>query len=179
MGAEDAMGITTRTGDEGMTSLGSGPRLRKDSNRVEAYGTLDELSSFVAEARHAAKDGGTPRILLEIQADLARLAAELALVPAQRSLPMDAADVARLEGYIGKLETELSLEGFVVLGMTLASAKLDICRSIARRAERRLFALAVSESVGKNAGAYLNRLSDLLFLLARREEKLEGKLRYV
>jgi ATP:cob(I)alamin adenosyltransferase len=187
------MSIVTKTGDEGLTSLWSGQRVRKDDPRVEAYGTVDELSSFLGLARQAAKLPETSEAIDLIQRDLVRVAGELASVGKRFGRPMSPADVDALAASIEALEARVPLKGFVVPGRTEASARLDVARAVCRRAERRVLALAPSPagpvgdadsadsadpSVGGNLRQYLNRLSDYLFMLARAEEAAEGKLSY-
>ena len=170
--------ITTKTGDGGLTDLWSGERVRKDDARVEAYGTVDELSSFLGEAKHAVKRPETLRILEEIQRDLFRVAGELASRGKPFDNPVRPEDGERLFGYVERFEKELGLTGFVVPGSTEQSAKLDVARSVARRAERRVVTLARDAEVSPALRTYMNRLSDLLFVLARWEEAGEGKVVY-
>jgi cob(I)alamin adenosyltransferase len=172
------MSITTKTGDDGLTSLWSGERVRKDDKRVEAYGTIDELMSFLCEARYYSKRAETSKILLELQQDFFRICSELASKTKEPKAPITNEDVSRLENHIAFFEDNLKLQGFVVLGTTLQSAKLDVCRAIARRAERRVLFLAAVEEVHIPLRKYINRISDLLFLLGRWEEHGEGKIEY-
>lgn len=173
------MAIVTETGDEGLTGLWSGERVRKDDLRVEAYGTVDELDSFIGEAKHYVKSAQTRRILDEVQKDLFRVAGHLATRTGSYVEPVVQADADRLKAYVERFEAELGLTGFVVPGETPQSAKLDVARTVCRRAERRVVSLAWDADVPLPLRKYLNRLSDLLFVLARAEEAAEGKLRYV
>jgi len=171
--------ISTKTGDEGLTDLWSGERVRKDDVRVEAYGTVDELSCFLGEAKHWVKRPETLTILEEIQRDLFRAAGELASRGAAFTDPILPADEERLFAYVERFEKELRLTGFVVPGSTVQSAKIDIARTVARRAERRIITLARDSDVSAALRKYINRLSDLLFVLARWEEAGEGKIVYI
>jgi len=173
------MSISTKTGDKGKTSLWSGERVAKNSTRVEAYGTVDELNAHLAEAKHLVKSQRVRELIREIQDDLFRAAGALAS-SGEFAYPMRETDVERLTGYVHDFETEVVLTGFVIPGSTPQSAKLDVCRTVARRAERRI--LTLDES-GTDAGLipeavkkYVNRLSDLIYMMARYEEKLENKL---
>lgn len=171
--------ISTKTGDGGLTDLWSGERIRKDDVRVEAYGTVDELSSFIGEAKHWVKRPETLSILEEIQRDLFRAAGELASRGTPFTDPILPKDEERLFAFVERFEGELGLRGFVVPGSTVQSAKLDIARTVARRAERRILTLARDSEVSPALRKYINRLSDLLFVLARWEEAGEDRIVYV
>ncbi|MBU0928600.1 MAG: cob(I)yrinic acid a,c-diamide adenosyltransferase [Spirochaetes bacterium] len=172
------MGIVTRTGDDGLTGLWSGERVRKDDMRVEAYGTIDELDSLLGEAKHWLKRPDVREIAEEVQRDLYRVAGELATRTGSFSSPITAADEDRLSVYVERLEAEVPLKGFVIPGATIQSAKLDVARTVCRRAERRIVSLAWDADVPGPLRRYVNRLSDLLFMLARAEEASEGGVRY-
>ncbi|MBL8968133.1 MAG: cob(I)yrinic acid a,c-diamide adenosyltransferase [Spirochaetaceae bacterium] len=172
------MSIVTKTGDEGLTSLWSGERVWKDDMRVEAYGTVDELSSFLGLARHSCAQPETLSAIEAIQRDLVRVAAELASRGQPFTKPLVAADEERLTKATEALEKRIPLTGFVLPGMTPGSAALDVARTVARRAERLVVALAREVEVGDPLRRYLNRLSDYLFMLARSEENAVGALRY-
>lgn len=173
------MSISTKTGDKGTTGLWTGERVKKNSMRVEAYGTVDELSSFLAEAKHLVKSEEVRKIIAEIQDDLFRVAGSLASI-GDYVHPVTSADVDRITRYVNEFEKRVELTGFVIPGGTLQSAKLDICRTVARRTERRILALdeEKSETVPEPVKKYMNRLSDLLYILARFEEKKEDKLEF-
>ncbi len=171
------MSISTKTGDKGKTSLWSGERVHKNSLRVEAYGTVDELNSNIAEAKHLVKSERIKTIIVEIQNDLFRVAGALASV-GDYIHPVTDEDVERITNYVHEFEKEVELTGFVIPGNTVQSAKLDVCRTIARRAERRMLSLAERETIPEPVKKYVNRLSDLLFMLARFEEKIENKLEF-
>jgi len=171
------MSITSRTGDRGWTRLLFNRRVRKDNPRVEAYGTLDELNSLLGLARCRIKHKATRDSVLACQRDLFVVCAELACLPRDRGrlrTQVTAALVRRLEAEIATAERKLgrTLRRFFVPGGSEAGALLDVCRCVCRRAERLVVRLWAKGAI-RNAQVlvYLNRLSDLLFLLARAEEK--------
>ncbi len=172
------MSISTKRGDEGTTGLWSGERVRKDDLRVEAYGTIDELNSILGECRHFCTLPGSVELLEKIQLDLIRVCGELATASGEARKTMAPCDSEALTAEVNRYEEDIKLSGFVIPGSTLSSAKLDVARTVCRRAERRIVTLADSVSVGAPLRQYMNRLSDLLFMMARAEEKAEGKLRY-
>ena len=171
------MSITTKTGDQGETGLWSGQRIPKDDLRVECYGTLDELNSFLGEAKHYVKSSEILKIIEQVQKDLFRVAGELATKDMKFIDPVTNTDAGLILGIITNFESKVELTGFVLPGSTIQSAKLDICRTIARRAERRIITLSKSENVPTTLLIYVNRLSDLLYIMARFEEKLVDKIR--
>jgi len=158
--------IYTRTGDDGTTGLGDGTRVPKDSVRVEAYGTVDELNSAVGVL--LAVPGLPPAIsacLTEVQQQLFDLGGELC-IPGHRAI--SASQVTQLEQALDAFNEPLpSLKEFILPGGGPAAAACHLARSIARRAERRVWTLARAEAVSPEVAKYLNRLSDLLFVLAR------------
>jgi ATP:cob(I)alamin adenosyltransferase len=172
------MGIVTKTGDDGKTGLWSGERVWKDDARVEAYGTVDELSSFIGLAKHSARVAEVRSCIEGVQKDLVRLASDLASKGKPSGNPILPEDGERLSALVTALEQRIPLCGFVILGMTEASARLDVARAVCRRAERRIVSLSRAEEVPAPVGPYLNRLSDLLFMLARVEEEAMGALCY-
>ncbi|MFO8144315.1 MAG: cob(I)yrinic acid a,c-diamide adenosyltransferase [Candidatus Syntrophosphaera sp.] len=172
------MSITTKTGDSGQTSLYNGERLWKDDIRVEAYGTLDELNAFICDARHLVEDPTSDDILDGIQEKLSRLMSELASTDGSFKHPLGQTEVDRITDQIHALEKKTALRGFVKCASTKASARLDICRAVARRAERCVVRLSRVQEVNPHVIHYLNRLSDLLFILARSLEKDSGTLKY-
>jgi len=171
------MSISTKTGDKGKTSLWTGERIEKNHARVEAYGTVDELNSHLAEAKHLVKSAKVKPVIVEIQDDLFRVAGALASI-GEFAYPVQQRDVDRITNYVHEFEKEVELTGFVIPGTTPQSAKLDVCRTIARRAERRILTLAETGIVPEPVKKYVNRLSDLIYMLARFEEKLEDKLEF-
>ncbi len=160
--------IYTRTGDDGTTGLGDGRRVSKNDARVEAYGTVDELNSAVGVVLAVS---GLPdavsACLTEIQHELFDLGGELC-IPGHRMIT--SAQVSRLENELDSLNDPLPpLKDFILPGGGPAAAACHLARAIARRAERRVWALVAAEGDAINAEAprYLNRLSDLLFVMAR------------
>lgn len=166
------MKIYTKTGDTGQTSLFDNTRVSKADPRVDAYGDVDELNACLGVARAAGVDGDIARVLESIQKDLFALGARLA-DPSSRiagrvtKAAVTTADVERLEQTIDALEAELpALRRFILPGGALAGALLHQARTVCRRAERRVIALGADE-VEPMLIVYLNRLSDLLFVMAR------------
>src|ERR1700719_1364330 len=158
--------IYTRTGDDGTTGLGDGSRTRKDSVRVEAYGTVDELNSAVGVLL-AVPDLPQPvaECLTQVQHELFDLGGELC-IPGHRVITAE--HVARLEKSLDAFNDPLPpLKEFILPGGGPAAAACHLARAIARRAERRVWTLARAEAVSPEGAKYLNRLSDLLFVLAR------------
>jgi cob(I)alamin adenosyltransferase len=162
--------IYTRGGDAGETSLGEGSRVRKDSLRVEAYGTVDEANAVIGLVRLDA-DGKADAMLARIQNDLFDLGADLCIpLGAERrpALRIGDVQVTRLEDEIDALNKDLApLTSFILPGGSAASAHLHLARTVVRRAERAVCSLADEDEVSANSIAYLNRLSDHLFVLAR------------
>jgi cob(I)alamin adenosyltransferase len=161
--------ITTRGGDGGETSLGDGTRVRKDALRVEAYGTVDELNAVLGVLRlHA--DAEADAMLARIQNDLFDLGADLCVPGAAgERLRVSALQCARLEAEVTAMNARIPpLRSFVLPGGSAAAAHAHLARTVARRAERLVVALAAAEEVNAEAIRYLNRLSDHLFVLARR-----------
>jgi cob(I)alamin adenosyltransferase len=168
--------IYTRLGDGGDTHLGDMSRVRKTSARVVAYGDVDELNAAIGVARAHGVAAGTEERLALIQNDLFDLGADLCVPPggARDRLRTSATQVDRLEAWCDEANEELpSLTSFVLPAGTPAAAALHHARTVCRRAERSAVALADAEEVTPEAVAYLNRLSDLLFILAR-AANLEG-----
>ncbi|WP_234190349.1 cob(I)yrinic acid a,c-diamide adenosyltransferase [Shinella sp. NM-101] len=168
--------IYTRTGDNGTTGLVAGPRRKKHDLRVESYGEVDEANSAIGLARqHLADFPALDRMLMRVQNDLFDLGADLATPETGRKLDYEPlriaqAQVDRLEREIDALNADLEpLRSFVLPGGTPAAAALHLARTVARRAERRIVALQDSEgeTVSAAAVAYINRLSDFLFVAAR------------
>jgi cob(I)alamin adenosyltransferase len=158
--------IYTRTGDDGSTGLGDGARVSKESLRVEAYGTVDETNSTIGMVLAVASlPDGVRRCLTEVQHDLFDLGGELC-IPGSRMITA---------AYVDRLETELDgfndplppLKDFILPGGGPAAAACHLARTVCRRAERRCWSLAREEAVSPEALKYLNRLSDLLFVIAR------------
>ncbi len=171
--------VYTRLGDQGQTSLAGGQRVPKDGPRIRAYGSVDELNSFIGAARAAvaASAGVEPSlerlgaILLRVQHELFNLGSILATLPEDvhpRQARVTNADVARLESEMDVMNADLApLRSFVLPGGSRLDAELHICRTVCRRAEREVAALARVEEIPPEAIRYLNRLGDALFVFAR------------
>ncbi len=166
------MKIYTKTGDGGETGLFGGPRVRKSDHRVEAYGDVDELNAAIGAARTLVEDPEIDAELGQIQGELFCVGAELATPHGAKAHsaipPVDPVWIARLERAMDKWELELPrLTRFVLPGGTRTAAALHLARTICRRAERRAVLLAAEAEVEPVLLAYLNRLSDCLFVAAR------------
>jgi cob(I)alamin adenosyltransferase len=168
--------IYTRTGDKGTTALGTGKRVAKHDQRVEAFGTVDEANAAIGLVRlHTADHSDADAMLARIQNDLFDLGADLCAPEddtrgdgTKERLRVADAQVERLEQEIDRMNAELSpLNSFVLPGGSPASAHLHLARTIARRAERHMTRLAETASVSEAAIRYINRLSDHLFVMAR------------
>ncbi len=170
------MSISTKGGDRGKTGLWSGERTWKDDIRVEAYGTVDELNSFLGDAKHSISGNEMQSRIETIQNELFRVAGELASQSKQFVETISGKEVERITSWVHEYEKKVELTGFVVPGSTPASAKLDICRTVARRAERRIISLSRKDDISNDLIRYINRLSDLLFIMGRVEEDLAGKV---
>jgi cob(I)alamin adenosyltransferase len=165
--------IYTKTGDAGDTALGDGTRVPKGHVRVAAYGDVDELNAVLGLLLATTTDAPEPELLHSIQNDLFDLGADLCFRQAPGEQPGDClritpSQVARLEKAIDRLNEPLhTLRSFVLPGGTPVAAWLHLARTVCRRAERGVVALMKSESINPQALIYLNRLSDLLFVLGR------------
>jgi cob(I)alamin adenosyltransferase len=172
------MKIYTRTGDRGETGLLGGARVDKSVLRVETYGEMDELNAALGVARAQVSDSEIAAILEALQRDLFSVGALLADPEGKfqsNKVEIAPADVERLERHIDHFESRLPpLTRFLLPGGSAGAAALHLARAVARRAERRLVALSRTESVPPALLAYLNRLSDLLFVLARWENQQQG-----
>lgn len=165
--------IYTRTGDAGTTGLGDGSRTAKDSARVAAMGDVDELNSLLGVALCEEMPDDVRELLSGIQHDLFDLGGELSIPGAQL---LGAGQPARLEQAIDHYNSNLEpLKEFILPGGTRAAAMTHLARTICRRAERKLVGLAAQETVSETARQYLNRLSDLLFVLARWLNRSAGR----
>ncbi len=166
------MKIYTRTGDKGETGLFGGARVSKADPRVAAYGDVDELNSVIGVARTENLDATVDGLLARVQTELFDLGAELATVPEKAESvdtpSIEEDEISRLETAIDRFEADLKpLKTFVLPGGSRAAAQLHVARCVCRRAERSLVALASRSPVREETIRYLNRLSDLLFTLAR------------
>jgi cob(I)alamin adenosyltransferase len=176
--------IYTRTGDQGDTGLYGGSRIRKDALRVEAYGSLDELNAALGAALAVLGQNANAvsELLVGIQSVLFDIGAELATPVEREGTALTrrlhgvvAAQTEALEGAIDVFEAQLPpLKSFILPGGTQAASTLHLARTIARRAERRVVSLNSQEPVNPEILRYLNRLSDLLFVLARTANRLAG-----
>lgn len=171
--------IYTRTGDKGETGLVGGARVPKDSLRVDAYGSVDELNSVLGIARAFVHDHELDGLLGELQNDLFVLGADLASTAErpQRNVPRISKDrIVAMENTIDKFELELQpLGAFILPGGGVAGSLLHNARTVARRAERKVIALSRREPVNEQLLPYMNRLSDLLFVMARLANHRENK----
>jgi cob(I)alamin adenosyltransferase len=166
------MKIYTKTGDRGDTGLFGGARVSKASVRVTAYGEVDELNSTIGLVLSEPFDAGISALLTDVQSRLFDVGAELATAPDSKvalGIPLvGEPEVERLEQAIDQAESELApLKTFVLPGGCRAAAYLHLARTVCRRAERCLVALASEEAIRPEALRYLNRLSDALFVFAR------------
>ncbi len=174
------MSIVTKTGDDGTTGLMYNRRVSKSHVRVEAYGTADELNAALGMARAAATDDFLRGNLISIQKDLVILMGELATLAQDRErylkdgFPVVTAEMtARLEVVVKEIESQsISFKGWATPGANASAAALDMARTVCRRTERRVRELAeLGEAVNPEIVVYLNRLSDLLWLMARWAER--------
>ena len=178
--------VYTRRGDQGETSLAGGQRVPKDGPRIEAYGTVDELNSFLGAARVTATELAATEarlsllvaILLRIEHELFNLGSILATLPEDvhpKQARVTDAEVAQLESEMDRMNEELPpLRSFVLPGGSRLDAELHICRTVCRRAERATVALGRVESIPPDAVRYLNRLSDALFVFGRWASHITG-----
>lgn len=168
------MNIYTKTGDKGQTSLYDGSRIDKDSIRVDSYGTIDELNSYIGLCMHYVSED-IKKALFDIQRDLFYIGAELATKNTDKlKKVVIEEDIIKLEHIIDKyMGKSKGLDSFIIPGTSLASAHLHIARTICRRAERIIISLNKVENINPLLIKYINRLSDTLYAIARySEEKL-------
>jgi cob(I)alamin adenosyltransferase len=171
--------IYTKTGDEGMTGLGGGQRVPKESLRVETYGTVDELNSQIGVALATGLCERLANELSVIQNELFDLGSDLATPAASQArhpVPtVEARHIEKLEGLIDELNAVVGpLANFLLPGGSLGAAQLHVARTVCRRAERAASALTREETIGSTVLPYLNRLSDALFVMARYENHERG-----
>ncbi len=173
------MKIYTKTGDDGTTGLFGGERVSKDAVRIESYGTVDELNSAVGIVRCHNSDSKIDLMLHQIQNDLFNLGADLATpvsVKSDHIVRMELKDAEALEKWIDELDADLpALTNFILPGGTPAASYLHLARNVCRRAERLAVKLAHEEKIGQAVLIYLNRLSDLMFVMARWANHRAGK----
>ncbi|TAK34643.1 MAG: cob(I)yrinic acid a,c-diamide adenosyltransferase [Chloroflexota bacterium] len=172
------MKIYTRTGDKGESSLFGGKRVPKDSARVEAYGSVDELNSHIGLVRSLNPPEEIDQILAQIQDDLFVLGGDLATPREQADAGVPRIrdeDTTKLESQIDRIDAQLPpLHVFILPGGTVVAAHLHVARTICRRAERRVVTLAREQNIGTTPLTYLNRLADFLYVLARYANHLQG-----
>jgi cob(I)alamin adenosyltransferase len=172
------MKIYTKVGDDGQTGLFGGPRVAKDAPRIEAYGTVDELNAVLGLARCADLPADVDGVLARVQHQLFDLGAELATPEPEKFnvRVLGAGQIAALEQAIDAFEVGLPpLKQFILPGGTPGAARLHLARTVCRRAERCLVSLAAAETISQELIIYLNRLGDLLFVLARVANFRAGK----
>ena len=174
------MKIYTKTGDKGETGLFGGSRISKNSPRIEAYGTIDELNSFIGLAVTETQDESVKSLLNKIQNQLFTVGTDLS---SPHSIENNKKNILRvpvefyeeIERSIDFFEEKLDeLKNFIIPGGSKSAAILHICRTITRRAERRVIALNSLEQINQNIVIFLNRLSDLFFVLSRYENKISN-----
>ena len=165
--------IYTRTGDKGKTSLVGGARVKKTHVRLEAYGTVDELNSQLGLLYTYLTEEGDKKLILWVQHKLFSVGSYLATDQSNTALRIESQiadeDIHRLENAIDEADASLPpLKAFVIPGGSRGSAVCQVCRTVCRRAERRILTMAEEHEVTENVSAFVNRLSDYLFVLARK-----------
>lgn len=169
------MKIYTRTGDKGETSLFGGSRISKNDPRIEAYGTVDELNSLLGLCRAGKLSPEIDAQIDRVQSDLFDVGAYLASPGSDRFRSVGVNRITDLETAIDAMEHELQpLKTFIMPGGSESAARLHVARTVCRRAERRVIALEDTSTEMQTTIAYLNRLSDFLFVAARRTNQLAG-----
>jgi cob(I)alamin adenosyltransferase len=171
--------VYTRTGDDGSTGLGGGQRVPKDSPRIEAYGTVDELSSGIGVAIALGLDARLASALAGIQNELFNVGSDLCILEDDKAkMPVPVVEqrhVDALERLMDELQGELTpLDNFILPGGAPGAAQLHVARTVCRRAEREVIHLSRQEAIGPWVVRYLNRLSDALFVMARYENHKRG-----
>ncbi len=173
-----AFKIYTKTGDKGTTALFGGERVAKNHPRLEAYGTVDELNSHLGLALAFVSDEKLKKIVLDLQNDLFDLGGDLATPLEKTKLEITRISdsyIIKLENIIDELQNELpELRSFILPGGTPAAGQLQVARAVCRNAERKTVALAENFDINEKVIIYLNRLSDLLFVLARYANFIEN-----
>jgi len=174
------MKIYTKTGDKGETGLFGGERVSKDSLRISAYGTIDELNSFIGYTITEINDTGVKENLSMIQNYLFTIGSDLATPETEKNAKLKIQRTPEsfykeIEKMIDKYDAQLEeLRNFILPGGSKSSALLHICRTVCRRAEREVVALKKTVTIGDNIIIFLNRLSDLFFVLSRFENKVSN-----
>ncbi|MDU2064788.1 MAG: cob(I)yrinic acid a,c-diamide adenosyltransferase [Sporomusaceae bacterium] len=169
------MKVYTKTGDKGTTGLYTGERVDKDSLRVEAYGSVDEITSFLGLARSQCSDSSVKEAIFVLQKKLMSLMADLASL-GEDTAYITETDIHDIETAIDSFEGKLPpLTSFLIPGNAHSSALLDVARTVTRRAERQVLRLSKVETVNSFVPVYLNRLSDFCFVLERFEDQCNTK----
>lgn len=174
------MKIYTKTGDKGETSLFGGERVKKNNLRINAYGTIDELNAFIGLALTEIKSEEIKTVLLDLQNKLFTVGSDLATPNTEKNKKLNIPRTK--EEFIKKAESDIDnfteklseLRNFILPGGSKGSAMLHVCRTISRRAEREIVTLKNSEEVNDNILVFLNRISDLFFVLSRYENKVSN-----
>ena len=171
--------LYTLTGDKGTTSLVGGLRISKNDPRLEAYGTIDELNAHIGLLRQMGNDPDDDALLLFIQNKLfvvgSYLATDTSFTQLRDASRLHPADIERIENRIDTLDATVPpLHAFLLPGGTAAAAQAHVCRTVCRRAERRIFFLAETTELDPEVLQYMNRLSDYLFVLARKLNFIDG-----
>jgi cob(I)alamin adenosyltransferase len=174
------MKIYTKTGDKGETGLFGGERVSKDSLRISAYGTMDELNAFIGYTITEINDASVKENLLTVQNYLFTVGSDLATPDTEKNAKLNIQRTP--ESYFKEIEKIIDhydaklpeLKNFILPGGSKGAALLHICRTICRRAEREVVALKKTVTIGENIIIFLNRLSDLLFVLSRFENKVSN-----
>ena len=171
--------VYTRTGDDGSTGLGGGQRVPKDSSRIAAYGTVDELNSQIGVALSTGVHETLAEALSTVQNELFHLGSDLCILEEDKArMPVPVVEerhVVALERLMDELSDILPpLDNFILPGGTPGAAHLHVARTVCRRAERLVLTLSREEAIGSHALVYLNRLSDALFVMARYENHQKG-----
>ncbi len=172
------MKIYTKTGDDGTTGLLGGSRRSKSSVRIDSYGTVDELNSMLGVIRNVCSDPVITSILVTVQNQLFIVGADLAAPldqPADTALRVEKSMIDQAERHIDELDQDLpALKNFILPHGSTASSMLHLARAVCRRAERLTVSLSIEEPVNPAVIVYINRLSDLLFVMARAVNRKEG-----
>lgn len=171
--------VYTKNGDKGMTSLVGGVKVSKTNSRIEAYGTVDELSSQLGLLASFMKDGANKNFIFDIQRNLFTICSYLATdktkTPLAPSFTFDAAEVGKLEAEIDRILANIPPQtSFILPGGSHEAALAHVCRTVCRRAERRIFFLNETTELDSGVLQYMNRLSDYLFVLARKLNFVDG-----
>ena len=171
--------VYTKTGDDGTTSLIGGLRVKKTNSRIEAYGTVDELSAQLGLLVSFMKDGDDKNLVVRTQRNLftvfSYLATDTAKTPLAPSYTLDPAETKRLEDAIDAINASIPQQkSFILPGGSHEAAIAHVCRTVCRRAERRIFFLAEGTKIAPEVLQYINRLSDYLFVLARKLNFVDG-----